>query len=98
MKLAFIGYGALGRYMEAMVTEELPCHPTDTAYFDDRLYQAGAPRSFPFAVHDDDEFRDFQFYVCLGYKHLRLKKQNIDRMVELGRTLPHYIHPSSYVH
>lgn len=98
MKLAFIGYGALGRYIEAMITESLPAPPDATVYFDDKRHQAAAPSSLPFAAHTSQDFHDFQFYVCLGYKHLKVKKQVIDRLLELGRTVPHHVHPSAYVH
>lgn len=98
MKLAFIGYGALGRYIEAMITEAEPMAPARSVYFDDNLYRTGATGAFPFAAHTSDEFSDYQFYVCLGYKHLALKKQLVDRLLALGRALPHHVHPSAYVH
>lgn len=98
MNLALIGYGELGRQVEAMITEALPVAPTHVAYFDDTSHESGAAGVFPFAAHVSDEFRDYHFYVCLGYKHLRVKKQIMDRLLELGRTAPHYVHPSSYVH
>jgi sugar O-acyltransferase (sialic acid O-acetyltransferase NeuD family) len=96
VKLALLGYGALGRYMEAMIGEAFPIERV--VYFDDHLARAGAAHALPFAAHDGDEFADFSFYVCLGYKHLVLKTQIVDRLVGLGRAVPHYVHPSSYVH
>lgn len=98
MNLAFIGYGALGHYVEATVREALPVAPANTAYFDDSVHGTGAADVFPFAAHTSQEFSDYHFYVCLGYKHLRLKRPIIDRLLELGRTVPYYVHPSSYVH
>lgn len=91
MKLAFIGYGALGRYIEEMITEAEPA--SDTVRFDDQH-----PGALPFSRHDSDEFSDFRFFVCLGYKHLKRKRQIIDRLVTLGRSVPHFVHPSAYVH
>jgi len=91
VKLALIGYGALGRNIEAMITEAEPSG--QIVYFDDQA--AGAQ---PFHTHDSEEFADFRFFVCLGYKHLNLRKQILDRLVALGRSVPHFMHPSSYVH
>ncbi|HWO17759.1 MAG TPA: acetyltransferase [Kofleriaceae bacterium] len=98
MRLAIIGYGALGRYIEDMITEAYPVDRSEIVYFDDQRHAAGAERSRPFAAHTSDEFRDLEFYVCLGYKHLRIKQQIIDRLLELGRKVPSFVHPSAYVH
>jgi sugar O-acyltransferase (sialic acid O-acetyltransferase NeuD family) len=98
VKLALIGYGELGRYMQDMVSEAYPVVASETVFFDDQLAKAGADRARPFADHASDDFADYSFFVCLGYKHLRLKKQIIDRLVSLARSVPHYVHPSSYVH
>jgi sugar O-acyltransferase (sialic acid O-acetyltransferase NeuD family) len=98
VKLAFIGYGVLGRQVEAMITETLPVAPAARAYFDDNAHAAGAGGAFPFAAHTSAEFADYRFYVCIGYKHLGLKQQIVDRLLELGRTVPRYVDPSSYVH
>ena len=96
MKLALVGHGALGRQIEGMITDATPAG--ETVYFDDHDHRAGIPGAFPFAAHTGDDFKDFTFYVCLGYKHLGLKKQLVDRLVELGRDVPHFVHPNAYVH
>jgi len=98
VKLAFIGYGALGRYMEGMITDDHPVAVNDVIYFDDHLQRSGDARARPFDAYHHDEFADHRFFVCLGYKHLKLKHQIIDRLVGLGRAVPHFVHPSSYVH
>jgi len=96
VKLALVGYGALAQQIEGMITED--ASPSTTVCFDDNAHRQGRARSFPFAAHTSDDFGDFWFYVCLGYKHLALKKQIIDRLVELGRNVPYFVHPSAYVH
>jgi sugar O-acyltransferase (sialic acid O-acetyltransferase NeuD family) len=96
VKLAFVGYGDLGRYIEAMVTELTPA--STTAYFDDNAHRTGSPGAVPFAAHTSDDFKDFRFHVCIGYKHLSLKTRLIDRLVELGRDVPCFAHPNAYVH
>lgn len=98
MSLAIIGYGALGRYIEDMITEARPTERGEIVYFDDRSHEAGAERAQPFAAHASEEFGGFDFYVCLGYKHLRLKQQIITRLLELGRRVPSFVHPTAYVH
>jgi sugar O-acyltransferase (sialic acid O-acetyltransferase NeuD family) len=96
VKLALVGYGDLGRQIEAIVTEHTPA--STTAYFDDNAHRAGAAGAFPFAAHTGDEFADYHFHVCIGYKHLALKAQLVARLVELGRTVPVFVHPNAYVH
>jgi sugar O-acyltransferase (sialic acid O-acetyltransferase NeuD family) len=96
VKLALVGYGDLGHQIEAMVAELTPADTT--VYFDDNAHRTGASGSLPFEAHASHDFKDFQFYVCIGYKHLPLKTQIIDRLIELGRSVPHLIHPNSYVH
>lgn len=96
MKLALVGYGALAQQIEGMVTDETAV--TTTVCFDDKAHAAGTAGAFPFASHTSDEFRDFSFFVCLGYKHLPVKLQIIERLIELGRSVPHLVHPNAYVH
>jgi len=96
VKLALVGYGALGLQIEGMITESFTV--STTVRFDDHTHRSGEPQAFPFASHTSDEFKDFRFYVCLGYKHLPLKTQIIDRLVELGRDVPYFVHPNAYVH
>src|SRR2546428_1938171 len=98
MKLAFIGFGDLGHYIEDMIREFHPVDAGQTAYFDDNLVRAGAANAFPFQEYASDEFKDHHFYVCLGYKHLLIKNEILSRLVALGRTVPHFVHPSSWVH
>jgi sugar O-acyltransferase (sialic acid O-acetyltransferase NeuD family) len=98
MKLAFVGFGAFGHYVEAVTAELAEVERGASIYFDDSLHSAGAPQSRPFAAHCDDAYRDYTFYVCLGYRHLKAKREIVQRLVELGRIVPPYVHPSSYVH
>lgn len=96
MKLALVGYGDLGRQIEIMLADSSP--PSAVAYFDDNAHREGRPGAAPFAAHTSDDFKDFRFYVGIGYKHLALKTQIIERLVELGRAVPHLVHPNAYVH
>lgn len=98
MKLALVGYGALGRYMEDMISEAFPVDASQTVYFDDGMHKDGNPKARVFSTYASDEFAEHHFFISLGYKHLRLKQKIIHRLVELGRTVPSYVHHSSYVH
>lgn len=98
MKLALIGFGDLGHYIEDMITEFHPVEAGATVYFDDNLVREGAARAHAFNDYASDEFKDHHFYVCLGYKHLKVKGEIIARLEALGRTVPHFVHPSAWVH
>ncbi len=98
MKLAFIGFGELGRYIRDTVVEINHVPEADHVYFDDHLAASGAPRAFPFKDWDKDEFAGHTFYVSLGYRHLTIKRDIVRRLVALGRDVPSFVHPSSYVH
>ena len=57
-----------------------------------------APNSFLFGQYADDAFRHHDFYVCLGYLHLKTRNEVISRLAGLGRKLPQFVHPDAYVH
>ncbi len=96
MRLAIIGYGALGRQIEGTITDETPAQTT--VYFDDNAHRDGVAGAVPFAAHTSDDYAGFSFYVGLGYKHLGLKQKIIDQLLEVGRVVPHFVHPRSFVH
>jgi acetyltransferase EpsM len=98
IKLALVGYGDLGRYVEDTISEFHVVDSTATAYLDDGLVAAGAPRSYPFASYSDPQFSTHTFFVCLGYKHLGRKLEVVCHLASLGRSLPSFVHPSAYVH
>ena len=98
MKLAFIGFGELGHYLKDTLREVHAFDEEDIVYFDDNLLRAGAAHAHAFADHELDTFAAHHFYIALGYQHLRVKHRIVTRLVELGRTVPPFVHPSSYVH
>jgi sugar O-acyltransferase (sialic acid O-acetyltransferase NeuD family) len=97
-KVALIGFGELGRYTRTVLDEYLSVAWESSVFFDDAYHRSGAPNAFPFAEHTDARFADHRFYVCLGYKHLAAKASIVSRLVELGREVPSFVHPSSWVH
>jgi sugar O-acyltransferase (sialic acid O-acetyltransferase NeuD family) len=96
MKIALVGYGALGKYMRDVIAEYRGAK--DFTAFDDVAHREGAANALPFADHVKDEFAGHEFYVCLGYKHAKAREGILARLARLGRTLPHFVHPSSYAH
>ena len=95
MKVAYIGFGVLGYQMKSFI--DAIHQPQKSIYFDDLLYQNGNADAHPFARFSEKEFSDFSFYVCLGYRHLPLKKQIVQQMLNMGRKLPSFVHPTVYV-
>lgn len=97
-KFAFIGFGDLGFYVRDTILEFQDAGPKELIYFDDHLAASGAPEARPFASYTDDAYADFEFYICLGYRHLTLKGTIINNLLDFGRKVPYFIHPSAYVH
>lgn len=98
MKLALIGFSDLGKYIKEMLSEFYNINENETMYFDDKLYELEHSNAESFKEYANDAFRDFSFYVCLGYKHLKIKNEIISHLVRIGRDVPYFVHPSSYVH
>ena len=98
MKLALIGFGDLGHYIKEMLTDFNDVDETNIVYFDDYLADQNIANAKPFSKYPDNLYHDFDFYVCLGYKHLEKKSEIISHLQSIGRRVPNFIHPSSYVH
>ena len=73
MKAAIIGYGALGKYMKDVLLDNNDYCENDLIYFDDEYYSKNNSYTYLFNQFEDSLFSDFDFYVCLGYKHLELR-------------------------
>ena len=92
---AFVGFGELGRQIEGMLNDIAP--EPDAWLFDDAEYARGTAGAYPFARCRDEAFVDCEFFVCLGYKHLRRKIELLKELTRLERALPQVIHASAYV-
>lgn len=94
-RIGFIGYGELGRQIDALVSPAgARC---EKLFFDDNCVAEELPGAVTFDRHADEEFADVRFYVCLGYKHLVRKTEIVLRLLELGRELPSFIHSTCHV-
>jgi sugar O-acyltransferase (sialic acid O-acetyltransferase NeuD family) len=95
MKIAFIGYGELGRQIHTLIQQTGSA--TEAIFFDDGLYQQKQVNAFPFETYPDELYKDYSFIVSLGYKQLPAKQKIIKRLDDLGRSIYSFIHPSCFV-
>jgi len=96
-KIGIIGYGPLGQLIENFIIEEQGRDLLDIYYFDDALYSEGHDKSFPFRDFDNNRFKDYSFYVGLGYNHLSLRKDICDQLLRNKFALPTFVHRTSYI-
>ena len=96
-KIGIIGYGVLGRQLEFFLREQNKSG-IEIHYFDDLFHSMGNSNSYKFY-----DYRNFfsaetmEFYVCLGYKELKIKYQIIDDLQSNNCSVPSLIHSTSYV-
>lgn len=95
MKIAFIGYGELGRQIHAFVQQTNAV--AEAIFFDDTLCQQKQVNAFPFKTYEDDLYKEYSFIISLGYKQLPAKQKVIEKLDGLGRNLYSFIHPSCFV-
>ena len=95
MKAAYVGFGVLGKQIQTFINEFE--HPEKSIFFDDLLVEKKQKDCFPFNAYSLNEYSDFSFYICLGYRHLPIKNAIISELLQKGRTLPSFIHPTVYV-
>lgn len=91
-RAAIIGFGDLGRQIMSMVRPSRA-----PVIFDDACFSRGDHDSFPFNDFLDERFRDCDFYLGLGYHHLDRKEETAAALLNAGRRLPAFVHPSSHV-
>lgn len=95
MKIAFIGYGDLGRQVHSLIQQT--GSPGEAIFFDDSLYQQRQANAFPFEDYGNDEYKNYSFIVSLGYKQLPAKKKILQKLTESARDLYSFIHPTCFV-
>ena len=96
MTIGIIGFGALGRQILGLLRLSSP--DLKVLFFDDGLNSQRAHDSFAMTGYRDPAFSDLDFYVGLGYKHLRLRETMVADLRATGRRTPSFIHPSCHVH
>lgn len=95
-KIAYIGFGALGKQVSAFIRQTSSETPEEI-YFDDVAVKNGLANAYPFSEHAENSFSEYDFYICLGYKQLSIKNDILNKLKSSGRNLPAFIHPSTIV-
>jgi sugar O-acyltransferase (sialic acid O-acetyltransferase NeuD family) len=92
-KIGLIGYGDFGKQIEFHLSE-LENINFRFFYFDDYSVKKD---SFPFNSFVNSQFKDLEFMVCLGYKHLLKRAEIISCLKQNKNKIFTYVHPSAYV-
>ncbi len=97
--VGIIGFGALGQQLECFLREQKAFQRTQWYLFDDQVTMVSSRFSrYPFADYQHKKFSNICFYVCLGYRHLPLRHEIVERLGRLGRVVGTFIHSTAYVH
>ncbi|OWY19164.1 hypothetical protein C7N43_01880 [Sphingobacteriales bacterium UPWRP_1] len=94
-KIAFVGFGELGEQLWEFIQHSY--QPAVKIVFDDVLYERGIPNARPFNQYTDEQFKEYHFFIGLGYRRMALKLQILTNLQQLGRSLPAFIHPSCHI-
>jgi sugar O-acyltransferase (sialic acid O-acetyltransferase NeuD family) len=89
--LAIIGWGALGKQFFNLIK------PKNCIAFDDSNSENHDIKIFPFDDYISKEFKDYNFLVALGYKHLEKKLAITQTLLSLNRRLATHVHYQSIV-
>jgi sugar O-acyltransferase (sialic acid O-acetyltransferase NeuD family) len=94
--VAIIGYGVLGKQILNFLKEFNQINRV--IVFDDYTQnEVSVDAVYPVKRYTEDGFKEFDFYIGIGYKHLAFRKELIFRLLELKRSIPSLVHPTCYV-
>ena len=94
-KIAFVGFGELGAQLLGLFSSK---KKREYFFLDDILFEKKIKNSFPFKKYSSDEFKECDFVIALGYRHLVKKSEIANELISLKRKLITFIHPSSFIH
>ncbi|OWY24182.1 hypothetical protein C7N43_05530 [Sphingobacteriales bacterium UPWRP_1] len=94
-KIAFVGFGELGEQLWEFIQHRY--QPAVKIVFDDALHERGVPNARPFNQYADEQFKEYHYFIGLGYRRMALKMQILTNLKQLGRSLPAFIHPSCHI-
>ncbi len=94
--IGLIGYGELAHQIKQFIIQQTK-GKAEFSYFDDILFKNNFKHSYKFNDYILDNFVNYEFYVCLGYKHLKKKKTIIEELIATGRKVPSLIHRTAYI-
>ncbi len=94
--IGLIGYGALGVQFEKMILGD-STKAVKFVYFDDIKHKENPGLVAPFYSYRDNPDVSIEYMVCLGYHHLKLKREILAELKLSGRKLYNLIHSTAYV-
>lgn len=96
--VAYIGYGALARQIQQLLTEiQSPLASASSIFFDDYAYRDRVKCAYRFSDYLNDQFKDCLFIVAIGYNHLPEKYEVIKQLKQRSRKLVSVLHPCSII-
>ena len=92
---AIIGGGVLGRHIISHLSS---CTPEKTWHIFDDIALSTSTSEFihSFNQYPCKEFSKFNFYIGLGYNHLKLRLKIINEIKAMHRAVPSFVHSSSH--
>jgi sugar O-acyltransferase (sialic acid O-acetyltransferase NeuD family) len=94
MKPGLLGFGDLGRQVKFLL-ETAGLGPF--VLFDDPASDRGEKGVHRFADWKNQEYASHSLYLCLGYRHMKTRRELAEEIERLGRSFPSFVHPSSFV-
>ena len=91
--IALIGFGESGKQFFGFLKNK----SDRFVFFDDTLPKENNPDFFSFHDYGQQQFSGFDFFVSLGYHHLKKKKNIIEHLLKLGRNVPAFHHSTSFI-
>jgi len=95
-KQAYIGYGSFGKQVHSLRNSEE--RNSEDIFFDDFCNEKKNGKMFPFNSYLDFKNENYEYYVCLGYHHLELRKKIIGELLENHCKVGSVIHPYGFIH
>lgn len=95
MKIAYVGFGAYGRHLQSFLHEEYSELIEDEIFFDDSI---STEKTFAFNSYLDSRFKNYNFFICIGYHHLEKRREVLTTLIKYNRNTPTFIHKTAYVH
>lgn len=90
---AFLGFGELGIQIESFLVDNDP--QFEAQYFDD-YFVSSSKATKPFNDFKDN-IKNYEWMIALGYKHLALKQELLNTILENGGSFFSLIHKSAYI-
>jgi len=93
-----VGYGSFARHVKEVFSIRSGPHNKIYAFNDDSFEDEKNVTRCSFTSYLRKTYQKCDFFVTLGYHHLKLKKRIIGQLLTQRRSVPTLVHPSAYVH